>query len=227
MTFHAAELSRNKVIARIMKFAYGEWNKEPKPWDEKSVSSHMQVCVKKLLATYNNAALPQEVRHNAGVALKHLSQDYPLKAFYHSFVVQPGSTPTPDKYRQRVNELLRDTTIQTDDYTPVLKGKGQLALHPLIAWLLNSNCWHLDQANLETTFHCEKNLTPHQLSKDVTLVGRVWWDEFVVKDTQATLDFVRNWFLTRGRNGNSQSDFAKAAAERRRPILADIFTKRS
>lgn len=220
--FLGRKRSRNFVISDIMQFAFGQTSED---WDNKKVSSHMQACVKKLLSTYNNESLSREVRHNAGLALKHLSQGYPLQTFYQSFIFPRASEkPRAVEYRQRVNELLVDDTIRSDDYTPLVRGKGNFLVHPLIAWLLNHNGCHLDESRLNIYYSCTRRLLPQRLSQDeLLLVGRHWWDEFVVNDIAGTLDFVRNWFLTKGSKGDFKSAFAKAATARRLPMLDCIF----
>lgn len=195
---------------------------EEDKWDCKRVSSHMQVCCKKLLTTYNNERLPDDKRHKAGLAIKHLSQGYPFLDFFHSYVAK--STSSPAKVRQRINEAVLDTTLKPADYTaPLHKDKGNLVVHPLIAWLLNRNDYHLDAAKHNRFFNCAGPLAPAQMSPARMLVGRIWWDEFVVRNHSETMQFVDNWWHANRGTKDAKLEFAKAAAERRRPLLDDIF----
>lgn len=223
LPFLGQRLSRNKLIAAIIRFAIGlSPTREEEKWDCKRVSSHMQVCCKKLLVAYNNEELSDDKHHKAGVALKHLSQGYPFMDFFHSYVVNDNSPPR--KVRERVNEAALDTTLKPADYTaPLHKEKGNLVVHPLIAWLLNRNNYHLDEAKHNHFFNCAAPLAPAQMSASRMLVARIWWDEFVVRNHGETMNFVNDWWLANGGSKDSKLNFAKAAAERRRPLLDDIF----
>lgn len=221
--FGDAKLSRNATIAEIMNRAIPGKN-----FSMKQISSHMQTVSKRLLGRYNSKKLLPDVRINAGLALKNLAQNEPPEEFYFSSIVTPQNT-SPEKIKVRANGLIDDERLQVANYDPpVYEAQKTPPLHPIIAFLLNRNGRHLDEASVDF-IDCSKPQPP--------IIGRtnaqIWWYEFVIVKPEDKVRFGLDFWNTRMRTDGTLmaseveplQEFHYAAVARRRPELDALIAR--
>lgn len=192
----------------------------------KTVSSKIQTVVKTLLTKYNNANLPKAVRHEAGMALKHLAHDYPLDEFYHSHI-------RSKKPKYRSDDLIHDRSLEIH-FAPVQEApkhrySDAVALHPFLAFLISKNRFFIDDSSLSTYFDCSERVcyVPGDLP------ARTWWNRYVMVDSAQKAKSARDWWSTEltlaGDSYQSRKvmldNFKEEFADKRRASSKDIAKK--
>ncbi|GHJ86495.1 hypothetical protein NliqN6_2897 [Naganishia liquefaciens] len=188
--------SRNETIAHILNLAVGNPD-APDQFQNKIVSSKIQTVIKTLFTSYNNAKLPQSVRHEAGMALTHLAQGYRLEDFYDSHFCNcdsngPFEKPCKTLPRHRSNVLIADESLKAAPLVeaPEHEFSDAVVLHPFLAFLISRNRFHIDDASLSTFFDCSEPVD-HLFGLSP---ARVWWERVVKADANLHVRFARNWW---------------------------------
>lgn len=207
--------SRNETIAFIINLAlgdptYGSFVGESR---KKIISSKIQTVMKTLLTNYNNAQLSAEVRHDAGLALKHLAHGAPFREFYDALTRRQ----TRRAHKWNSDALIRDKSFQT----PTIQRRvcevpsHEVALHPFLAFLISKNGFFIDEALLSASDFFFSTAPVYFFVGN--LPARTWWHRFVMVDSEIKVNTAREWWR---RNLN-----VAGGCYQSRMVLADNFDK--